>query len=144
MRAGRLVGMITVDDVVHIISEEAGEDILRLSGAGEGDINEPIALTVRTRITWLIVNLGTAILAASVVGLFQGEDRAVRAARGADADRLGHGRQCRHADARGRRPRARHQPADQFEHGQDDPARIPDRRREWRDARRADRDRHVG
>ena len=70
---GRLVGMITVDDVVHIISQEAGEDILRLSGAGEGDINEPIALTVRTRITWLVVNLGTAMLAASVVGAFQGE-----------------------------------------------------------------------
>ena len=70
---GRLVGMITVDDVVHIISEEAGEDILKLSGAGEGDINEPIRLTVRTRITWLVVNLGTAMLAASVVGLFQGE-----------------------------------------------------------------------
>lgn len=71
--AGRLVGMITVDDVVHIISEEAGEDILKLSGAGEGDINEPIRLTVRTRITWLVVNLGTAMLAASVVGAFQGE-----------------------------------------------------------------------
>lgn len=71
--SGRLVGMITVDDVVHIISEEAGEDILRLSGAGEGDINEPVLLTVRTRLTWLFVNLGTAILAASVVGLFQGE-----------------------------------------------------------------------
>ena len=41
--AGRLVGMITVDDVVHIIQEEAGEDVLLLSGAGEGDINEPIA-----------------------------------------------------------------------------------------------------
>ncbi len=71
--AGRLVGMITVDDIVHIISQEAGEDILRLSGAGEGDINEPIHLTVRTRITWLVVNLGTAMLAASVVGAFQGE-----------------------------------------------------------------------
>src|SRR3954467_3810948 len=70
---GRLVGMITVDDVVHIIQQEAGEDVLRLSGAGDGDINEPIQLTVRTRITWLIVNLGTAMLAASVVGLFQGE-----------------------------------------------------------------------
>ena len=45
--AGRLVGMITVDDVVHIIQEEAGEDVLLLSGAGEGDINEPIQLTVR-------------------------------------------------------------------------------------------------
>jgi magnesium transporter len=71
--SGRLVGMITVDDVVHIISEEAGEDILRLSGAGEGDINQPIAMTVRTRITWLVVNLGTAMIAASVVGAFQGE-----------------------------------------------------------------------
>ncbi|MBY0520393.1 MAG: magnesium transporter, partial [Sphingomonas sp.] len=70
---GRLVGMITVDDIVHIISQEAGEDILRLSGAGDGDINEPILLTVRTRLTWLVVNLGTAILASSVVGLFQGE-----------------------------------------------------------------------
>jgi magnesium transporter len=71
--AGRLVGMITVDDIVHVIQEEAGEDILRLSGAGDGDINEPIHLTVRTRLTWLVVNLGTAIIAASVVGLFQGE-----------------------------------------------------------------------
>jgi magnesium transporter len=70
---GRLVGMITVDDIVHIISQEAGEDILRLSGAGEGDINEPIHLTVRTRISWLVVNLATAMLAASVVGAFQGE-----------------------------------------------------------------------
>ena len=71
--AGRLVGMITVDDIVHIISEEAGEDVLLLSGAGEGDINEPIPLTVRRRLFWLVVNLGTAILAASVVSLFQGE-----------------------------------------------------------------------
>ena len=69
---GRLVGQITVDDVVHIIQEEASEDILRLSGAGDGDINEPIAMTVRTRLSWLVVNLGTAIAASSVVGLFQG------------------------------------------------------------------------
>ena len=71
--AGRLVGMITVDDIVHVIQEEAGEDILKLSGAGDGDINQPIAMTIRTRLTWLVVNLGTAMLAASVVGLFQGE-----------------------------------------------------------------------
>ncbi len=69
---GRLVGQITVDDVVHIIQEEAGEDALLLSGAGDGDINEPIRLTIRTRLTWLVVNLGTAIIASSVVGLFQG------------------------------------------------------------------------
>jgi magnesium transporter len=71
--SGRLVGMITVDDVVHIIQEEAGEDVLLLSGAGDGDINEPIATTVRTRLTWLVINLGTAMIAASVVGLFQTE-----------------------------------------------------------------------
>ncbi|UAK24663.1 magnesium transporter [Sphingomonas nostoxanthinifaciens] len=71
--SGRLVGMITVDDVVHIIQEEAGEDALLLSGAGDGDINEPILFTVRTRLLWLVVNLGTAIIASSVVGLFQGE-----------------------------------------------------------------------
>jgi len=70
--SGRLVGQITVDDIVHIIQEEASEDILRLSGAGDGDINEPILLTVRTRLTWLVVNLGTALVAASVVGMFQG------------------------------------------------------------------------
>jgi len=69
----RLVGMITVDDVVHIIQQEAGEDVLLLSGAGEGDINEPISLTVRRRLFWLVINLGTAVLAASVVSLFQGE-----------------------------------------------------------------------
>ncbi|MFL6739554.1 MAG: magnesium transporter [Sphingomicrobium sp.] len=71
--SGRLVGMITVDDIVHIIQEEAGEDVLLLAGAGEGDINEPIQATVRRRLIWLVVNLGTAIVAASVVGFFQGE-----------------------------------------------------------------------
>ncbi|AXB77628.1 magnesium transporter [Novosphingobium sp. P6W] len=70
--SGRLIGQITVDDIVHIISEEAGEDALLLSGAGDGDINEPILLTVRARLTWLVVNLATAMLASSVVGLFQG------------------------------------------------------------------------
>ena len=71
--AGRLVGMITVDDVVHIIQEEAGEDVLLLSGAGGEDINEPVRLTVRRRLFWLVVNLGTAVIAASVVSLFQSE-----------------------------------------------------------------------
>jgi magnesium transporter len=71
--SGRLVGMITVDDIVHIISEEAGEDVLLLAGAGEGDINEPIRLTVRTRLMWLLVNLPTAMLAASVVHLFDAQ-----------------------------------------------------------------------
>ena len=71
-RAGRLVGVITVDDVVHIIQEEAGEDILRLSGAGDGDINEPIRETYSARVRWLIANLGTALVASSIVGMFGG------------------------------------------------------------------------
>jgi magnesium transporter len=68
---GRLVGMVTVDDVVHIIQEEAGEDALLLSGAGDGDINEPILSTIKTRMWWLFINLWTAILAAAVVAVFQ-------------------------------------------------------------------------
>ena len=70
---GRLVGMITVDDIVHIIQQEAGEDITLLSGAGDGDINEPLRMTIRTRVVWLVINLGATICTASVVGLFQGE-----------------------------------------------------------------------
>ena len=69
---GRLVGMITVDDVVHIIQEEAGEDALLLSGAGEeGDINEPVVESYRSRVRWLIANLMTALVAASVIRMFE-------------------------------------------------------------------------
>ncbi|TRW17419.1 magnesium transporter [Glacieibacterium frigidum] len=67
---GRLVGVITVDDIVHIIQEEAGEDILKLSGAGDGDINEPVFDTYKTRSRWLIVNLGTAMVSSSVIAAF--------------------------------------------------------------------------
>ncbi|MDT7933106.1 MAG: magnesium transporter [Sphingomonadaceae bacterium] len=71
--AGRLVGVITVDDILHIVQQEASEDILRLAGAGdESDLNVPIPKVVRVRLYWLVINLGTAILASSVVGLFQG------------------------------------------------------------------------
>lgn len=68
---GRLVGVITVDDIVHIIQEEAGEDALKLSGAGDGDINEPVFETFKVRVVWLIVNLGTAVMAALVIGAFE-------------------------------------------------------------------------
>ena len=70
--AGRLVGQITVDDVVHIIQEEAGEDALLLSGAGDGDINEPIRDSYLSRVRWLIANLVTATLASSVISAFEG------------------------------------------------------------------------
>ena len=71
--SGRLVGMITVDDIVHIIQEEAGEDVLLLSGAGEGDINEPVFDTYRARVRWLAANLLTALVASLVISRF--EDR---------------------------------------------------------------------
>ena len=67
---GRLVGQLTVDDIVHIISEEAGEDALLLSGAGEGDINEPIRDAYSARVRWLIANLGTALVASLIIALF--------------------------------------------------------------------------
>ncbi|PKP94372.1 MAG: magnesium transporter [Alphaproteobacteria bacterium HGW-Alphaproteobacteria-16] len=70
--SGRLVGMITVDDIVHIISQEAGEDALLLSGAGDGDINEPIRDTYKSRVRWLIANLGTAMVASTIIGIFEG------------------------------------------------------------------------
>jgi magnesium transporter len=68
--AGRLVGQMTVDDVVHIISEEAGEDALLLSGAGDGDINEPIGEAYSSRVRWLIANLGTAVVASAIIAFF--------------------------------------------------------------------------
>jgi magnesium transporter len=70
--SGRLVGVITADDIAHIIQEEAGEDILRLSGAGEGDINEPISDSYKARVRWLIANLGTAMVGSSIIWYFGG------------------------------------------------------------------------
>jgi magnesium transporter len=70
--AGRLVGQITVDDIIHIVQEEAGEDILRLSGAGDGDINEPIRESYKSRVRWLIANLGTALVASGIIAFFGG------------------------------------------------------------------------
>ena len=68
---GRLVGVITFDDVVDVIEEEAEEDMMRLSGvAAEGDLFEPALRTARTRSTWLFVNLLTAILASIVIAFF--------------------------------------------------------------------------
>jgi magnesium transporter len=69
--SGRLVGMITVDDIVHIIQEEAGEDALLLSGAGDGDINEPIIDTYKERVRWLAANLMTALVASTVIRFFE-------------------------------------------------------------------------
>ena len=68
---GRLVGVITFDDVAEVIQEEAEEDMLRLSGVSEaGDIHSPVLRTLRDRSLWLGVNLGTAFIASYVIGLF--------------------------------------------------------------------------
>lgn len=69
----RLLGIVTVDDVVDIIQDEATEDVQRMVGAGGDErVDSPVTLSMRRRIPWLQVNLGTAFLAAWVVSLFEG------------------------------------------------------------------------
>jgi magnesium transporter len=69
--AGRIVGVITVDDVVHIIDEEAEEDLMKLGGVSEIDIFSDFKNTTRARGSWLLVNLFTAVVASMVIGLFE-------------------------------------------------------------------------
>ncbi|MEQ8822960.1 MAG: magnesium transporter [Filomicrobium sp.] len=66
----RLVGVVTVDDVVDVIQEEAEEDMLALAGVGDETVADSIYWTVRSRVPWLVVNLGTAVLASLVIQLF--------------------------------------------------------------------------
>jgi len=68
--SGRLVGVITVDDVVEVIEEEHEEDMMRLAGVREDDYYSAVIATTRSRASWLLVNLGTAILASVVIALF--------------------------------------------------------------------------
>lgn len=69
---GRMLGLITVDDVIDVIHEEATEDIYNLAGLDEEErVFSPVGLSVRKRLPWMVVNLATAFLAASVVGLFR-------------------------------------------------------------------------
>jgi magnesium transporter len=69
---GHLLGQITVDDVVDVISEQADEDLRRMAGLGEeDDMFAPVFSSARRRAVWLGLNVATAFLAASVVGLFQ-------------------------------------------------------------------------
>ena len=68
----RLVGIITVDDVVDVIEEEATEDIYRLAQLSEdAEIFSPIPRAIRNRLPWLYINLGTALISASVVTRFE-------------------------------------------------------------------------
>ncbi len=70
--SGRLIGVITVDDVVHIIDEEAEDDIRKLGGAGDTGVFSGILDTAKARVGWLGVNLLTAFTAAGVISLFEG------------------------------------------------------------------------
>ncbi|WP_259779314.1 magnesium transporter [Aestuariispira ectoiniformans] len=67
---GRLVGVITVDDIVDVLDEEYEEDILKMGGVKEDDFYSDILETTRMRFSWLLVNLGTAIIASLVIALF--------------------------------------------------------------------------
>lgn len=66
----RLVGVLTIDDMVDVIHEEASEDIKLLAGVGDEEISDNVWGAVRSRSTWLVVNLITATLASVVIGLF--------------------------------------------------------------------------
>lgn len=66
----RLVGVLTIDDVVDVIQQEAEEDFKRLAGVGDEELSDNVINTTRSRFVWLLVNLATAVLASYVIGLF--------------------------------------------------------------------------
>jgi magnesium transporter len=67
---GRLVGMLMVDDIVEVMNEEAQEDMLRLGGVGDEEISDTVWSTTRSRFSWLLLNLATAVLASWVISWF--------------------------------------------------------------------------
>lgn len=67
----RLLGVITIDDIVDVVDEEAEEDIFRLAGMADSDINRGIWRTTQSRFLWLILNLITAIIASIAIGFFE-------------------------------------------------------------------------
>jgi magnesium transporter len=70
--SGRLVGVITIDDAMVALSEEAEEDLLQLAGVGaDAEISDSVRETLRQRFPWLLVNLVTAVLASAVIALFE-------------------------------------------------------------------------
>ena len=68
----RLIGVITIDDIVDVIHQEAEEDLMRLGGVREDDLYAAVIDTGKSRFAWLFVNLFTAVIASVVIGLFQG------------------------------------------------------------------------
>ncbi len=66
----RLVGVVTVDDVVEVIEQEAEEDAKLLAGVGDERLSDSVRQIAPPRLAWLFVNLGTAVLSASVIEMF--------------------------------------------------------------------------
>jgi len=69
-KENKLVGMITADDVVTVVQEEAEEDTLRLAGVGDEEITDSVMLKTKRRFNWLLLNLFTALLATWVISNF--------------------------------------------------------------------------
>lgn len=71
---GRLVGIVTDDDVIDVINQEATEDFHKLHGAGADEtLNDPISLSVRRRSPWLMINMVSAFVAGAVISMFESE-----------------------------------------------------------------------
>tara|TARA_B100001540_G_scaffold209725_1_gene184706 strand:+ start:2468 stop:3847 length:1380 start_codon:yes stop_codon:yes gene_type:complete len=66
----KLVGMITADDIVTVVQEEAEEDVLRLAGVGDEEITDSVLIKTKRRFNWLLLNLFTALLATWVISMF--------------------------------------------------------------------------
>jgi magnesium transporter len=69
----KLVGMITADDIVTVVQEEAEEDALRLAGVGNEEITDSVFVKTKRRFNWLLINLGTALIASWVISIFGAE-----------------------------------------------------------------------
>ena len=68
---GRLVGIITLDDIIDVIDEEAEEDLMALAGVSDASIRTSVLETFQGRAPWLFVNLITAVIASVVIGFFE-------------------------------------------------------------------------
>ena len=102
----KLVGIVTVDDVIDVIKDEATEDLLRLAGvSGDERMATPAWEAIRKRLPWLAVNLGDRVPRRLGRGAVRGHDPAGHGTGRVHADRRGDGWQCRDADTDGDRAR---------------------------------------
>lgn len=69
---GTLLGRITIDDVVDVLDDEVSEDVFQMVGLGKNEhLSNDILTSMRNRVPWMLINLGTSVLAAAIIGLFQ-------------------------------------------------------------------------